>query len=84
MVWDEALDMVVAAMNGEHRDNPNRLNQILDASAAGQKGGLINLRVGQLGEGYRRHCAAKGAFMLSRRFPGLESRRRLHQELPTR
>lgn len=81
MLWDESLDIGVEAMNSEHRDILDLMNRIFDASAAGQKGGLMNLLVGQLGDVCTRHFAEEEAYMRNVQFPGIDAHCRLHQKL---
>jgi len=81
MNWDATLDVGVEAMNREHRDILEAMNQIFDAHASGKRGDVINRLVARLGEVTTRHFADEERLMAKMGYPGLGSHRLIHEKL---
>ncbi len=81
MNWDQTLDIGVTAMNNEHREILDAMNEIFDAHEAGQKGDVINQLVSRLGEVCTRHFADEEDFMEKVGYPGIKSHKLIHKQL---
>ncbi|HAJ45318.1 MAG TPA: hypothetical protein DCL54_01905 [Alphaproteobacteria bacterium] len=81
MQWDAALDIGVEAMNEDHREILDVMNQIHDAHGRGQSGAVINLLVANLAEVCSAHFADEEAYMARIGYPGLASHKIIHQHL---
>jgi hemerythrin-like metal-binding protein len=81
MLWDDTLDLGVEPMNDEHKQILDVMNRIYDARAQGREGAAVDLLVAELGRVCTRHFADEEAYMARIGYPGLETHKRLHQQL---
>jgi hemerythrin len=81
MNWDQTLDIGVPAMNADHRDILDVMNEIFDAHEAGKEGDSINRLVSRLGAVCTRHFSDEEAFMEKVGYPGLNSHKLIHKKL---
>jgi hemerythrin len=81
MEWSDALDIGVGAMNDEHREILNAMNEIYDAHASGGRGQRIMDLVSRLGDLCVRHFADEERYMMMIGFPGLNTHKIIHDNL---
>ncbi|MBN8605301.1 MAG: hemerythrin family protein [Caulobacterales bacterium] len=84
MPWDKTLDIGVAAMNDEHHDLLDIMNELYDAHTAGKHGASINALVAKLGAACTEHFAHEEAYMQRVGYPGFDGHKMLHVKLLTR
>jgi hemerythrin len=84
MTWDKTLDIGVEAMNEDHREILNAMNDLFDAHARGTTGVTVNKLVARLGEVCILHFAREEEFMRQTGYPGFIAHKALHEKLLTR
>lgn len=84
MLWDKTLDIGVEAMNRDHREILDVMNELFDAQGAGNSGTSINTLVARLGEVCTLHFSREEEYMRQTGYPGFVAHKALHEKLLTR
>ncbi len=83
MNWTPELDIGVEAMNHEHRQILDAMNDVFDADAAGVSGPAMMAKIGKLADVTTRHFVDEERFMDQVGFPGREAHKSMHAKLLT-
>ncbi len=81
MNWSPELDVGVEAMNHEHRQILDAMNDVFDSDAAGVTGTAMMAKIARLGEVTTRHFADEERYMDRIAYPGRDGHKTIHAKL---